>query len=58
MTITNNVNLQVRNNGRTYYIINEAYLPVNPVIDGRPLERNASARIADVPGKAKKKKYR
>lgn len=32
----NNSNLQIRNNNRTYYIINEQHLPVNTFLDQQP----------------------
>jgi hypothetical protein len=53
----NNSNLQIRNNGRTYYVIDETHLPVNTVISNRPPEKNTSIAAPTVPNKAGTKKH-
>ncbi|MFA6059892.1 MAG: type VI secretion system protein TssR domain-containing protein [Taibaiella sp.] len=51
----NNANLQIRNNGRTYYIIDETHLPVNTVINSRSSEKNTTVSTPTVPDKTKEK---
>jgi hypothetical protein len=49
----NNSNLQIRNNGRTYYVIDETHLPVNTIIDGRPaMGKNIPIAAPTIPNKA------
>jgi hypothetical protein len=51
----NNSTLQIRNNGRTYYVIDETHLPVNTVIDNRPPEKNPAIATPTIPNKTETK---
>jgi hypothetical protein len=51
----NNSTLQIKNNGRTYYVIDETHLPVNTVIDNRPPEKNTADIAPTIPNKTETK---
>jgi hypothetical protein len=51
----NNSNLQIRNNGRTYYVIDESHLPVNTVIDNQLPKKNNAVASPIVPDKIREK---